>query len=34
MGKDAATVLDLSLWPSAQAFVARCSEFLQEVEDL
>ncbi|KAF9772547.1 hypothetical protein IL306_009739 [Fusarium sp. DS 682] len=34
MGKDAATVLDLSVWPTAQAFVNRCTEFLKEVEDL
>jgi hypothetical protein len=34
MAKDTAAVLDLSLWPTAQAFVARCTEFLQEVEDM
>lgn len=32
--KDTASVLDISKWPTAQKFVARCSEFLNEVEDL
>lgn len=31
---DAAAVLDISQWPTAQKFVARCSEFLHEVQDL
>jgi hypothetical protein len=32
--KDSSAVLDLSKWPTAQAFVARATEFLQEVQDL
>lgn len=32
--KDPASVLDISKWPTAQKFVERCSEFLNEVEDL
>ena len=30
----AATALDISEWPTAQKFVAKCSEFLNEVQDL
>jgi hypothetical protein len=32
--KDTAAVLDISKWPTAQKFVARAAEFLNEVEDL
>lgn len=31
---DSAAVLDISQWPTAQKFVARCSEFLHEVKDM
>ncbi|KAK0383398.1 hypothetical protein NLU13_9310 [Sarocladium strictum] len=31
---DAAAVLDLAKWPTAQAFLARAGEFLQEIQDL
>lgn len=30
----AAAALDISKWPTAQKFVERCTEFLQEVQDL
>lgn len=32
--KDNSAVLDISKWPNAQKLVARCAEFLNEVEDL
>lgn len=31
---DAAAVLDLTRWPTAQKFVARCAEFFAAVQDL
>ena len=30
----AAAALDISKWPTAQKFVVKCSEFLNEVQDL
>lgn len=32
--KDSSAVLDISKWPTAQKFVARATEFLNEVQDL
>ncbi|KAL1865800.1 hypothetical protein VTK73DRAFT_5047 [Phialemonium thermophilum] len=34
MAIDQSSVLDISKWPTAQKFVARCAEFLNEVQDL
>lgn len=34
MGVDPSSVLDIEKWPSAQRFVERCTEFLNEVQDL